>query len=64
VELTNIIFSLRFVVMSPQIPPTRWGNVEKIYQNISAKNAFRIIAPCDFALGNPVWCTDARFLGD
>jgi hypothetical protein len=64
VEQANIGVRPMFVAKSPQIPPGCRGIVKNISQNISVKNAFRIIPPCNFAPGNPRVGTDARFLGD
>ena len=44
---------LMFVVKSPQNPGTPAAIVEIVKQNISAKNAFRIIPPCDLLGENP-----------
>jgi hypothetical protein len=63
-EPTKVSAMLMFVVKSPQIPGTPAGKVEFIYQNISAKNAFRIIAPCDLLGETLPQCHKARFWGD
>jgi hypothetical protein len=63
VEPTNIGVSPMFVAKPPRIPPACAGIVENIYQNVSVKNAFRIIAPCDFAREKPRLVYRCTFLG-
>jgi hypothetical protein len=62
-EWAKVSAMLMFVVKSPQIPGTPAGKVEFIYQNISVKNASRIIAPCDLLGETLPQCPQGTVLG-
>jgi hypothetical protein len=64
VEQKNVSAMLTFVVKPPQIPHACGANVEFIYQNISAKNAFRIIPPCNLRGEQHAGRLKAPFWGD
>ena len=60
---TKVSLELTFVASSPQIYVLIHAFSEKAYLNISAKNAFRIIAPCDFARKTSLRCIRCTFFG-
>jgi hypothetical protein len=63
VDTTKVSAKPTFVARSPQNPAAHGGNVENIYQNISVKNAFRIIPPVICAGKSPCSTAQSTVLG-